>query len=289
MPARHALWAALGLSTLIGGTLAPAAHAAQTPVAEGSIVWTRSDRPIPLLPVGALYAPDATQDTHQSDMTGAVSPVPAPGADTSMENEERLARQSGQTYGSDGTGTAAQPKFRMSGGIIDFAACNRNASGHTLTGIVIDHFNFCRWGYNTVTKLDGKGRVEGQVRFLETEVGDGSNFERTAGINIKTTEVTASGIYDGGAELTLSPSTTNRCTVQMVNPDGGSCSDPVPAWEGKVVRYEVTSPESTGDPTRIDKVAVCQSRSHYRVDSPRATPPGVRTPRRDTGSTRPPT
>ncbi|MCM2393178.1 hypothetical protein, partial [Streptomyces albipurpureus] len=86
-------------------------------------------------------------------------------------------------------------------GVIDWAKCNNNPAGHTLPGTVLNRFEFCRWGFNTATKLNGQGQIEGQVKFKETEVGSGSNSERTLSIyltDLFVSSVGVVGVWVGG-------------------------------------------------------------------------------------------
>ncbi|MEW2084963.1 NucA/NucB deoxyribonuclease domain-containing protein [Streptomyces sp. NPDC005283] len=274
---RRTAWAAVGTLGVLATLLAPNATATAQPASvqgAGEVIWTRSAEPAALVPVGARYADFARRSRESADITGGLTAVPAVPERTTAEKEARSARESGQTYIADGTKPAAATRLVSDDGVINWAKCNADLQGHTLTGHVINHFEFCRWGYNTATKLNGNGQVEGQVRFLETKVGEGSNARRTYGINIKITNVTATGIYSGaGATMTLEPTASNPCTYGLVNPDGPSRTDSVLAWNGAVTRYNVTSTASVGNQTRIDKTAVCQSRTNYKINSPRGTTP----------------
>ncbi|NUK24040.1 NucA/NucB deoxyribonuclease domain-containing protein [Streptomyces lunaelactis] len=274
---RRTAWAAVGTLGVLATLLAPNAVAATQPAGAqgaGEVIWTRSAEAAPLVPVGARYSDYADRSGEPADVTGGLTAGPAAPEPTTAEKAAEIARKNGQTYSADGTGPAAATRLVNAPGIIDWAKCNADPQGGRLPGHVVDHFNFCRWGYNTATKLNGSGQVEGQVRFLETEVGEGSRNRRTYGINLKYTNVTATGVYAGaGATMTLSPTASTPCTVGVVNPDGPSRTDSVLAWKGAVTRYNVTSTASAGNQARIDKTAHCQSRTNYKVNSPRGETP----------------
>ncbi|MFJ3926468.1 ricin-type beta-trefoil lectin domain protein [Streptomyces sp. NPDC090022] len=135
----------------------------------------------------------------------------------------------------------------------------------------MNHFEFCRWGYNTLTKLDGAGRVEGQVRFKETEVGQGSGEKRVGTIHTKVTEVTVTGTFVG-ASMTMSPSAAGHpgaCTTTF----GSSSSyvEPLASWGDTYISYDVIGHALQGDQARIDKPLFCNFQSNWKVSGPKGT------------------
>ncbi|WP_159396465.1 ricin-type beta-trefoil lectin domain protein [Streptomyces sp. Sge12] len=184
------------------------------------------------------------------------------------KERERALLESGSSYKSSIT-DGNQVSLVKSDGTIDFAACNANTEGHHPKGDVVNRFNFCRWGYNTATKLDGQGRVEGQVRFRETEVGLSVGDARLGRIHVKVTEVVASGIFGvgSGANMTMSVSSDPGRGCGATFGSSTSYKEPVATWNDTYVYYEAESPESWGDQSRIDKKASCEVRSSYKVDA----------------------
>ncbi|MET7608237.1 hypothetical protein [Streptomyces avermitilis] len=81
--------------------------------------------------------------------------------------------------------------------------CRARSDAHSAEGKVINHFSFCRWGYNTAVKLSGQGAVEGMVRFRETEIGTGSDNMRDATIEVHTDQVVSSGKFNDSAMMSF--------------------------------------------------------------------------------------
>ncbi|WP_369244412.1 NucA/NucB deoxyribonuclease domain-containing protein [Streptomyces sp. R41] len=198
---------------------------------------------------------------------------------TGMEREEELARKGGQTYVADGTGPVAVRRLQRAGGVIDFAACEANQAAGGKAGVVLDHFNFCRHGFNTLTKLDGQGRVEGQVKFTEIEVGTGMSGARKATIYVKTKDLRAYGVFSPsfGTKMTIkpgsggSPAHPGSCVAKMDT--GATYTDVIGAWGDKFLAYDVQSPEANASTSRIDKVAACTFQTHYKVEGSRGASP----------------
>ncbi|MGW6940307.1 ricin-type beta-trefoil lectin domain protein [Streptomyces xanthophaeus] len=150
----------------------------------------------------------------------------------------------------------------------DFKSCNANPEGHDPAGggFIKNHFEFCRWGYNTLTKLDGSGRPEGQVIFKETEVGEGSSAARVGRIHTKVTEVKVTGVFVG-ASMTMSPSAAGHpgaCTTTF-----GSASTytrPLAGWGETYIFYDVIGNALSGDQSRIDKPLTCNFQSNWKVN-----------------------
>lgn len=272
MKFRMAVTAAAGLAAVLGALMAPASSA--TEQTAGSTIWSRSSEAGQLAEVGSKY----TGPRESLAKNSSPSDAPPRPPQSSPEEEERRAKESGAAYAADLFAEApakpvASPSADMPGPIPDFAGCNARSDGHRPEG-VLNHFEFCRWGYNTATKLDGNGRIEGQVRFKETEVGWGSNTGRLATINIKTTELTATGIFATGATMSLYPATSgwpslDGCEVQDFGPRPHS--KPVVDWNNTYVLYRLSSPN--GDPNRIDKISLCVFQSDYKVSSSRGETP----------------
>ena len=113
--------------------------------------------------------------------------------------------------------------------------------------------------------------MEGQVTFLETEVGAGST-EHTAHArdDLKITGVKATGVYSGTETRPHS-----KCTVHLRarQPGQADRKDSVLAWNGAVTRYEVTSTAANGYPSRSDRPLECVSQTNYIIESPRGMTP----------------
>jgi hypothetical protein len=90
--------------------------------------------------------------------------VPEP---SSEADEQEIARESGATYVAQAGDTAASKRIQAAQALTK-EQCRARSDAHSAEGKVINHFSFCRWGYNTAIKLDGQGAVEGMVRFRET-------------------------------------------------------------------------------------------------------------------------
>ncbi|MFZ3548805.1 NucA/NucB deoxyribonuclease domain-containing protein [Streptomyces sp. 4.24] len=272
MKFRVAVTTAVGLAAVLGALTAPASSAADQ--SSGTTVWSRSSEAGQLAEVGSKYTGSLEGLTKNSSPSDA----PLRPAQTSPEEEDRKAKENGDTYVVDSSAdTLPAPLNSPAAGpgpIPDWAGCNGRSEGHRPQGQVINHFEFCRWGYNIATKLDGKGRVEGQVRFKETEVGWGSNSGRGARINVKTTELKSTGIFASGATMSLQPTTSGwpalkGCKVE--NFGTGTHSKPVSNWNNAYVFYDLSSP--IGDPNRIDKISLCVFQSNYKVSGPRGATP----------------
>ncbi|MFD5880112.1 MULTISPECIES: ricin-type beta-trefoil lectin domain protein [Streptomyces] len=231
---------------------------------QGSVVWTRSDRPEPLAEIGSFY-----RGTTSSRSLAPSSDKPARPALATPEAREKEILASGSSYQSSIT-EGNRSSFLKANGSIDFAACNADAKGHEPYGRVVNHFNFCRWGYNTATKLDGQGKIEGQVRFRETEVGQGSADARRARIHVKIDGSVNTGIFGPGKGATVKMAVTSSTTGCGATFGSSTVyQEPVETWNETYVYYEADSPESFGDQNRIDKAASCTVRSSYKVDSPK--------------------
>ncbi|MFD3557944.1 NucA/NucB deoxyribonuclease domain-containing protein [Streptomyces goshikiensis] len=268
MQLRTTVTAAAGLAAILGGLMAPASSATES---AGTTIWSRSSEGGPLAEVGSKYT------GPQENLAKNASPSDRPSrpAPSSPEEEAQKAKESGDTYLASPTARPeAAPSSGAAGPIPDFAGCNAMPEGHRPQGAIINHFEFCRWGYNTATKLDGQGRIEGQVRFKETEVGNGSNAARLATIHLKVTELTATGIFATGATMSLMPATAgspnlNGCEVKNFDPIPHS--KPVADWNNAYMLYQLSSPN--GDPNRIDNVSTCVFESDYKVSSSRGETP----------------
>ncbi|EPH41034.1 NucA/NucB deoxyribonuclease domain-containing protein [Streptomyces aurantiacus] len=244
-------------------------------------MWLRSSSPIAAPPLGEPLDLGALREKNTDTTSGARGSAPAPAAPTTRQQEAELAREGGTYVADDKTNTDKQ-LFLKGDGTIDFKKCQDDPLGHRTQGRVLNHFNFCRWGYNTAIKLGGQGQVEGSVSFRETEVGTGSDGDRKGFINVKTDELKAQGIFSdqAGSVMSFSPTATptSGSGVGACKADFGNGNDihtlPVAGWRDQYVAYEVRSSESGGDQSRIDKPAYCAFQTHYQVTSPR----GVVTP-----------
>ncbi|MFE4415882.1 NucA/NucB deoxyribonuclease domain-containing protein [Streptomyces sp. NPDC056821] len=277
----------------------------------GTITWDRygSADELPQVKIGQKLPPQAAEAARaaakkQQPNTLTAQPTTS---HTTPQSQKEMARKLGQTYKANGTepqdrqvgkfradskasssGGGASPLSTDSNGIIDFAKCENDPAGEAESkgspGHVIDHFNFCRWGYNMAVKLDGQGKVEGLIRFKEIEVGEGAKGERTGRIYLKTKDVTGEGIYSefSGAIMTVQPTAVGsinhlgECGKNNLTDMGdGKTSDStvVAGWEGRFTEYSIHSDETLADPSRIDKVSYCKFETHYKVDSPKGSTP----------------
>ncbi|MFB8166214.1 hypothetical protein G3I31_07335 [Streptomyces sp. SID9913] len=264
----------------------------------GQMVWERfgSAGDIPADRIGETFSAkrlDAARAANAQPNT--VTPQSSTSHPTA-EREKHLARALGQRYIADGSETRSEQlgKFRSdavgttANGIIEFDKCEADPAGQAQDknspGHVIDHFNFCRWGYNQVTKLDGKGRIEGYVRFKEIEVGEGAKGTRTGRIHIKTKDVDGFGIYSefSGTRMKIQPSLKGdinhlgECgNNNLVDFGGGkdSFTRELSGWEDQYIYYEITSDETKADQSRVDKVSYCQFETHYKVLSAKGNTP----------------
>ncbi|MFB9593715.1 NucA/NucB deoxyribonuclease domain-containing protein [Streptomyces racemochromogenes] len=264
MKFRKTLTGTVGLAAILGGVTIPTASATEL---AGATVWSRSSEGGPLAEIGSKYTgPLEGLSKNSSHPDSPRRPAPS-----SPEQEAQKAKESGDTYL---VNPSAKPTAGMSANAADpspdFATCNSIPEGHRPQGAIINHFEFCRWGYNTATKLDGQGRVEGQVRFKETEVGKGNKAGRLANMHVKITELKASGIFATGANMSLRPMTAGYpdptgCEVKNFGPNPHM--EPVANWNNAYMFYQLSSPN--GDPGRIDKVSTCVYDNNYKVSSSR--------------------
>ncbi|MGP4085571.1 NucA/NucB deoxyribonuclease domain-containing protein [Streptomyces sp. KR55] len=287
------------LMTLLGGTAS-----AQTPEeptlksskvkldpkadTSGQIVWERfgSADELPDDKVGETFSVSRLKAPRGLQRANTVEPQPG-GPHPTPEREAELARKLGQTYTADGTETAAEQlgKFRSTSranGIIDFAKCENDPLGEArdsnAPGHIIDHFNFCRWGYNQATKINSQGGIEGYIRFKEIEVGEGSKAGRTGTIHLKTKDVTGFGIYSefSGASMKIKPSAWGDINHlgECGNNNGVDFGDGrdsftrvVAGWEDQYIKFDITSDEAKADQSRSDKVSYCNWQTSYKVSS----------------------
>lgn len=249
------------ISTVLGvavalGSMIPVAAMAAEPEQE-SYVWVRSADAITLQEPGETYQGPAS--TLEGGVSGALEP-PEPETPT-PEYEDAALKRSGAKYGSETAST-----FRLASDVLDFAACNKNPEGKADDGFILNHFEFCRWNYNTLTKLNGQGKVEGQVRFKETEIGEGHDNGRQGTNNVKVTEVKTSGVFKG-ASMTLHPRAVGypgKCATTFGT--SPSYTEPLSTWNDTYVYYRVTSSASDGDQSRIDKPLSCNFRNNWKVN-----------------------
>ncbi|MEV5321712.1 NucA/NucB deoxyribonuclease domain-containing protein [Streptomyces sp. NPDC052687] len=241
---------------------------------EGQTVWLRSDKPVDL-PLGADYRTALTK--HRSAVTVErlqSSETPTPPEPSSEANEQRIARESGETYVAEAGDAAAEKRIRIAAALTK-EQCRAMPDAHDAAGKIINHFSFCRWGYNTAVKLNGQGGIEGMVRFRETEIGTSyAAGGRDATIEIHTDQVVASGKFNDSAMMSLHVS-------QAGWPSAGSCkvsdmsSNPfttnVGDWRDEYIAYGLESDRGSG--TGPDDIATCVYEHRWKV-----TGGGVTTP-----------
>lgn len=209
---------------------------------------------------GDLYPVDMGAETMEGEV-GELPDLDGEESETSVSIDEGA----GEASPVEGEGPSPAP---VGDGILDWEACWKNRQGHRKQGVVLNHFSFCRWGWNTATKLDGQGRVEGQVRFRETELGSGSNTARAGQINVKITDVTwtPNGVFNRSSKMTVrlkAQGGPGACTAAFDN--GEDYTRPVGEWAGTYFAYDVKSPAASGDQKRIDKRAYCRFTASWRV------------------------
>lgn len=196
---------------------------------------------------------------------------------TTPEREKELAR--GETYSVD----AAAPEkatrehlFKSPTGVrdvLDWAKCQADPEAGDAKGHIVNHFNFCRWGYNTATALDGNGRPVGTFRVRETEISEGSKANRNASISVKLDAATETGVFaTPAARVTweptaASPTAPGGCTVANMPPGQGGTPKPTAAFHGTGVAatYDLTSAKGAGK--RIDDATLCVYRSQFLATS----------------------
>ncbi|MFE3578985.1 ricin-type beta-trefoil lectin domain protein [Streptomyces vinaceus] len=254
----------LTLVAAMATTMSPNAIAADGNT--DSWVWSRStEAPVPA-PLGTKYKADPESSRRSSSSQSKELPRPAI---PTPEHEAAATEQGGSHYLSDGSPKTA---FRAAA-TPDFAACNADPAGHapSKAGNVKNHFEFCRWGFNTLTKLNGQGTVEGQVTFKETEVGEGSNSKRAGIIHTKITDLKVTGVFVG-ASMTMSPSATGypgSCGTSF-GPASTTYTAPLATWNGLQLDYEVSGLAYSGDQSRPDKPLFCNFQSNWKVEGPKA-------------------
>jgi hypothetical protein len=309
--ATAAVLCAIGLTGLApaGATAEEAQRAGTAPApakldpgrdTSGQMIWERfgSAEEMPADKIGATLSTKRLETARASNTQPNTLAPRSTASHPTPQREKHLARTLGQKYMAEGSETRSEQlgKFRSdsdtvdtsSSGIIDFAACEADPAGQAQSknspGHVIDHFNFCRWGYNQVTKLDGNGRIEGYVRFKEIEVGEGAKGIRTGRIHIKTKQVEGFGIYSefAGTRMKIQPSLKGNINHlgecgnnNLVDFGGGrsSFTRELAGWEDQYIYYEITSDETKADQSRVDKVSYCQFETHYKVESAKGNTP----------------
>ncbi|MGW9370381.1 NucA/NucB deoxyribonuclease domain-containing protein [Streptomyces xanthophaeus] len=258
--------ATLGLAAAVAATL-PSNAVAAGKEESSAWVWARStERPEPAA-LGTTY--ETGRKSVQSLQADGSNEPPKPAVPT-PEYEAQAKERSKDHYTSDGS---PQPASLRAADLPDFNGCDANPEAHNPSGagFIKNHFEFCRWGYNKLTKLDGKGRVEGQVIFKETEVGQGSRSARVGKIHTKVTDVKGTGVFVG-ASMTMSPSAAGypgACTTTFGS--SSSYTRPVAGWGGTYISYDVIGNALSGDQSRIDKPVSCNFQSNWQVTGPKGS------------------
>ncbi|MXM68114.1 hypothetical protein GR925_32930 [Streptomyces sp. HUCO-GS316] len=259
------------LTTMLTGTSAQAASGADS--GEGQIVWLRSSKPIDL-PLGTDYQQALSrQRSAVSAERLQTSETPTPPQPSSEANEQRIAEESGETYVAEPGDAAAEQRIGVAAALTK-EQCRAMSDAHDDAGKIINHFSFCRWGYNTAVKLNGQGGVEGMVRFRETEIGTGSGEMRDATIEVHTDQVTASGKFNDAAMMSFYigqagwPSSSS-CKVADVssNPFTTNVGD----WRDEYIAYGLVSDRGSG--TGPDDIATCVYQHQWKVTGGGATTP----------------
>lgn len=130
---------------------------------------------------------------------------------------------------------------------------------------MIDHFNFCRWGINTVVQLEANGDVAGTVTFTETEIGSGSVGSREILMGVETTNVTTTGVFDAASVLSWDVTAAGWPSAQACGIAGGlhPYSAPVAEWNNNFLGFSLISPKGSGN--GIDDLATCVWQNHYQA------------------------
>lgn len=265
---------ALGIASLtatLTGTSAQAADNADS--SEGQIVWLRSSKPIDL-PLGADYRQNLTkQRSAIAAETLQTSEAPTPPKPSSEANEQRIAQENGETYVAEPGDAAGKKRIRVAAALTK-EQCRAMPDAHDAAGKIINHFSFCRWGYNTAVKLNGQGGVEGMVRFRETEIGTSVEAGRDATIEVHTDQVVASGKFNDSAMMSFYighagwPSASScRVTDISANPFTTTVGD----WREEYIAYGLVSDKGSG--TGPDDVATCVYNHQWKVTGGGATTP----------------
>ncbi|MFF8939281.1 NucA/NucB deoxyribonuclease domain-containing protein [Streptomyces paradoxus] len=259
------------LTATLTGTSAQAADNADR--GEGQIVWLRSSKPVDL-PLGTDYHMALTkQRSAVSAERLQTSETPTPPEPSSEANEQRIARESGETYIAAPGEAAAKKRIRGAAALTK-EQCRAMADAHDDAGKIINHFSFCRWGYNTAVKLNGQGGVEGMVRFRETEIGTGTGAGRDATIEVHTDQVVASGKFNDTAMMSFYVTqagwpSSSSCKVADVssNPFTTSVGD----WRDEYIAYGLVSDRGSG--TGPDDITTCVYQHQWKVTGGGATTP----------------
>ncbi|MET8983176.1 NucA/NucB deoxyribonuclease domain-containing protein [Streptomyces sp. NPDC004539] len=259
------------LAALLSGTSAQAAGPADD--GQGQVVWLRSSAPVDV-PLGSDYP--SFLKTHRSAViveqlqTSETPSVPEP---SSPADEQKIALENGATYVADSGDAAADRRIRDARALTK-EQCRARSDAHSAVGKVINHFSFCRWGYNTAVKLSGQGAVEGMVRFRETEIGTGSGQIRDATIEVHTDQVVSSGKFNDAAIMSFYvgqagwPSASScRVTDISSNPFTTTVGD----WRDEYIAYGLVSTKGTG--TGPDDIATCVYQHSWKVTGGGATTP----------------
>ncbi|PKW00380.1 Deoxyribonuclease NucA/NucB [Streptomyces sp. 1222.5] len=266
--------AAIGIASLTALLTGTGAQAAGHPASQQErIVWIRSSKPIEL-PLGTDYRTDlARQRSAAKVETLPDTETPQAPSPSSEADEQQIAQESGETYVAEPGDAAAGQRLRAASALTK-EQCRAMADAHDDAGKIINHFSFCRWGYNTAVKLNGQGGVEGMVRFRETEIGTGSDNMRDATVEIHTDQVVASGKFNDSALMSFQVTqagwpSASSCKVADIssNPFTTTVGD----WRDEYIAYGLVSAKGSG--TGPDDIATCVYNHHWKVTGGGATTP----------------
>lgn len=265
---------ALGIGSLAAMLTGTTAHAAPSADSDqGQVIWLRSSKPIDL-PLGIKYqsalAKQRSSVSAQRLQTSETPQAPQPSSET---QEQKIAQDGGQKYVAE-SGNAAAEKRIVTAAALTKEQCRAMPDAHTTAGKVINHFSFCRWGYNTAIKLNGQGEVEGMVRFRETEIGTGSDNMRDATIEDHTDQLTSSGVFNDSALMSFEVTqagwpSSNSCKVTDIS--SNPFTETVGAWRDEYIAYGLVSAKGAG--TGPDDIATCVYQHNWKVTGDGATTP----------------
>ncbi|MDX3797314.1 NucA/NucB deoxyribonuclease domain-containing protein [Streptomyces sp. AK04-3B] len=261
----------VSLGALLSGTSAQAADV--TGGNQGQTVWLRSSAPVDI-PLGSDYRSALTSQRSavavERLQTSETPPVPEP---SSEADEQKIARDSGATYVAEAGDKAAGKRIRSAQALTK-EQCRARADAHSTVGKVINHFSFCRWGYNTAVKLNGEGAVEGMVRFRETEIGTGSDNMRDALIEVHTDEVVASGKFNDSALMSFNVAQAgwpSASSCQVADISSNPFTTTVGDWRDEYIAYGLVSARGSG--IGPDDIATCVYQHNWKVTGGGATTP----------------
>ncbi|MFE2724118.1 NucA/NucB deoxyribonuclease domain-containing protein [Kitasatospora sp. NPDC059327] len=153
-------------------------------------------------------------------------------------------------------------------GVVDFEACRKNpAGGVDLQGIVINHFDYCRYGYLVFSlREEPSGRNLGTLKYRETHVGHGSNGSREALISAELDDFSMTGIWSDTSRLKVFMGTNATQGQAACKAEGATnpIEHSVAEWkENGFIGWSIVSNEALGEVD--DKKVNCTWQLHHQT------------------------